>query len=112
VNATHIIAVYIHRNQMKVWEAEQETIQAQKEKEQAMVSIAPAQLASTMPWWLCHAACKYDPRDCTDGPLLLQAEFEAEQEYMKTLSYLSEEQQQKYRDRYTCCTLAGCTQAI
>lgn len=28
------------RNQMKVWEAEQETIQAQKEKEKAMVSAA------------------------------------------------------------------------
>lgn len=34
-----------------------------------------------------------------DTTLLLQAEFEAEQEYMKTLSYLSEEQQQKYKDR-------------
>ncbi len=28
-----------------------------------------------------------------------KAEFDAEQEYLKTLSFLSEEQQQKYRDR-------------
>jgi len=29
----------------------------------------------------------------------LQAEFDAEQEYLKTLSYLSPEDQQNYRDR-------------
>lgn len=31
--------------------------------------------------------------------MLLQAEFDAEQEYIKTLSYLSPEEQQKHRDR-------------
>ena len=30
---------------------------------------------------------------------MLQAEFDAEQEYLRTLSYLSPEDQQKYRDR-------------
>ncbi len=32
-------------------------------------------------------------------PLVPQAEFDAEQEYLKTLSYLSPEDQQKHRDR-------------
>ncbi len=29
----------------------------------------------------------------------LQAEFQAEQEYMRTMSYLSDAEQQKYKDR-------------
>ncbi len=86
---------------MKVWEAEQEEVHGRKEKEKAMVSAAPAQPASTVllmtvPWnFLSAVTC-----DAADQLLLLpQAEFEAEQDYMKTLSYLSEEQQKKYKDR-------------
>eukprot|EP00955_Chlamydomonas_euryale_P090128 364515-Chlamydomonas_euryale.AAC.1 len=36
-----------------------------------------------------------------------QAEFEAEQESMKALSYLSEEQAQRYRDRQSISFMAG-----
>ena len=45
------------------------------------------------------AVAAHDENTCVLSPLLRQAEFEAEQEYLHTLSFLSPEEQQRYKDR-------------
>ncbi len=41
-----------------------------------------------------------------------KAEFEAEQEYLKTVSLLSEEEQKKYKERQVSSTYFGYTCAV
>ena len=71
-----------------MYEAEQKQIQEAKQKEIAKVKSQAG-----------HA--KYSALYKFDQPefLKVQAEFAAEQEFLKTLSYLSPEEQQKFKDR-------------
>jgi hypothetical protein len=102
---------------MRVWEAETDKSEAEKIKDKAQVRYRLARPAPTrrrlrtppgqlrLSGSLRHAcvcgtnvlrvACRWGPT---------QAEFDAEQEYLKTLSYLSPEEQRKYK----CVRVAVC----
>lgn len=88
------------RNRIKTWETEQQAIQAQKEKEKAQVGLGRIKPSSIAPTCSLISIDK-TPLLTTAVPRspLLKAEFDAEREYLQTVSLLSPEQQQQYRDR-------------
>ena len=102
--------------QMRVWEAQQQHEKEEKSRTQAKVWTAaltrlvcgtccsgmlrPAVHALKHParaWPGAHGRATASNR--TRPALCVQAEFDAEQEYIKTLSYLSAEEQQRQRER-------------
>lgn len=116
------------RNRAKVWEAEQEHYDTEKRKAEAKVSTSiflnHKATCSHALAVSAHAAVAgaVAPISSSGDPLLkvleggapvfaastrtlmvvlplLQAEFDREQEYLKTVSLLSEEEQRKYKER-------------
>ena len=82
------------RNRMKTWETEQRVLADQKEKERAQVRQAyPGRIEFP------HLAPHLTPALSHFLYLLSQAEFDAEREYLQTISLLSPEEQQRYKDR-------------
>lgn len=96
------------RNQAKVWEVEQQRYEEEKRRADAKVWAGSRGQGS--------GAEHCDEQTRTESPGVLaahmtgadtirrhpQAEFEAEQEYLKTLSMLSPQEEERYRQRQVC----------
>ena len=91
------VRICCFQSMLQVFEAEQQKLD--KNKRDAMAKVRHD--SSVDPAWehmavLCSGCRAFDdPR----RRMFLQQEFQAEQDYMKTLSYLSPEEQRKYKER-------------